>query len=270
MLTPRNSLAGVGQARRPEPSGSAACRSGRWRSPVGRGRASIRRESPIVASSMLTGSAFRPRPGTGLVGDLATALVSRLTAHWNAPSASSAVVSSTTASAACTHVRRIARVARPHLGLDGGRIGGNPLGLQFQPAPACPFGQRRRDVQLHRRIGKDHRADVAAVQHRAALGREAALEIQQCGAHRRDRRHGGGGGIGHRSAQIAALQIVRPQRPRRRRRRRPDRRDRRRRPAPAGRRRGTAGRYRDRAARASRRSAAPACPCPPRRDRRWR
>ena len=46
---------------------------------------------------------------------------------------------------------------------------------QFQPAAVRPHSRPAGDVQLHLGLGADHRADVAPVQHRAALGpRETA------------------------------------------------------------------------------------------------
>ena len=61
-----------------------------------------------------------------------------------------------------------------------------PLGLQFQPAATGALGRAGGDEQLHRRVREDHRADVAAVQHRAVPAAEVALEVQQRGADRRD------------------------------------------------------------------------------------
>ncbi len=131
-----------------------------------------------------------------------------------AASASSEVVSSTTASSA----RRMfgaSRVSRASI--SASTVAGSaaiPFASQLQPAATRTSGQGGGDVELHRRIGENHRADIAAVQHRTALGGEAALEIQQCRAHCWDRRHRGGGGVRHGAAQIGALQVGRPQRAR--------------------------------------------------------
>ena len=79
----------------------------------------------------------------------------------------------------------------------------------------CALGKAGGDEQLRRRIGEDHRADVPPVQHGAALLAEAALEIQQRRTDGGNGCHRGGGGIGDRPAQVAALQVGRPQRARR-------------------------------------------------------
>ena len=70
--------------------------------------------------------------------------------------------------------------------------------------PAAPRArlQAGGHEQLRRRVGKDHGADVAAVEHGAALGGEVALEVEQRRAHPGDRGHGGRGGVGRRAAQI--------------------------------------------------------------------
>src|SRR3546814_7774667 len=71
---------------------------------------------------------------------------------------------------------------------------------------------RGRQEEFHISLRADHRADVAAVEHRALEtagrgGREAALEVQQGGPHRRDGGHLGGR-LAHRlQAQVVALEI---------------------------------------------------------------
>ena len=137
---------------------------------------------------------------------------------------------------------------------------------------ATPFArsssQRRRarsdsaggDEQLHRRVREDDRADVAAVQHRATTGGEAALEVQQRRTHGRNGGHCCRRRVRGRSAQVAAIQVVRPAAHARPPRPPPDRRDRRRHPARVGRRRDTADRCRGRASpsvAASRRASVP-------------
>ena len=98
-------------------------------------------------------------------------------------SASSAVVSSRTASAAgrsgAARARRPLRRA-PACSARPSRARLDALRLQFQPAPMGAFGlEAGGDEQLHRRVRKNHGADIAPVQHGATRGREAALEIQQ-------------------------------------------------------------------------------------------
>ena len=63
--------------------------------------------------------------------------------------------------------RRILRVALAHVLLDRRDVGVNPLGAQFQPSPARPFRQAGGNEQLRSGVRENHRADVAAVQHRA-------------------------------------------------------------------------------------------------------
>ena len=61
------------------------------------------------------------------------------------------------------------------------------------PAQRARRGARR-DEQLDRRFGADHRADVAAVEHRARRAvRESALLVDQHAPHRRNDRNPGGG-----------------------------------------------------------------------------
>ena len=101
-------------------------------------------------------------------------------AELKAASASSNIVSSRSASAARRMFGACARVAGQHLRLK-----------QYARSAAMPFAfsssQRRRARSasdavasgFRQHMREDHRADVAAVQNRAALGAEAALEVQQ-------------------------------------------------------------------------------------------
>ena len=136
------------------------------------------------------------------------------------------------------------------------------LGSQFQPAAARALGQAGGDEQFRVRIREDHRADVAAIQHRAVPSGEIALEREQRGAHARDGRDRGRRRIGLRAAQVGTIQVRRPQRPRRALRPSPDRRDRRRHPARAAPPRDTAGRCPGKAVRASAASRRASVPLP--------
>ena len=86
------------------------------------------------------------------------------------------------------HARPVRRVARPEIGRE--RVGADvgPLGL-------APRGANRRiglQVDLHLGVGRDDRADVAALDHDVALMAELALPLAHHLAHlvvARDDRH---------------------------------------------------------------------------------
>ena len=189
-----------------------------------------------------------------------------------AASASRLVVSSTMASAAgCTalsarRVRSSRAASRPPPS-PGPRRCPWPAAPASGAAPARPRGG---DEQLHRRVGEDHGADVAPVQHRAAcavpkarwksssaartagMAATDAAAASACGSTQVAASRSAG-----RSARAAASAAS-------------GRRDRRPRPARGARPPDTAARCRDGQARASRPGAAPACPSRQRPARRWR
>ena len=88
-------------------------------------------------------------------------------------------------------VRERSRSSRAQdVGQDVRLVGGLAASAQLQRATLRADLRRRNDENLHVGVGADHRADVAAVEHRA--GRrcgERALEVEQCGTHLRHRRH---------------------------------------------------------------------------------
>ena len=112
----------------------------------------------------------------------------------NAASISISEVSSKCASAAGFNgesARPMSRSSRRvDVGEDFGEIGLAAVAFDLvEPAPGAHLGARR-DVELHVGIGADHRADVAAVEHRAGrLSGEVALLFDQDAPHARDDRH---------------------------------------------------------------------------------
>ena len=211
------------------------------------------------------------RPGQGLAGSFAYTAAS---AAANAASASSAVVSRTTASGAGRSgaaARAASWASRARISASTpASVDGHAASLQFQPAAAGALGQAGGDEQLRRRVGKDHRADVAAVQHRAAaapkprwnasraarhagMAATAAAAASACGPRRSVRRMSVGGTSAARRLRHRRIGGV-----------------------AAGIQHAAADRAIQQAGieigqvRARRRAGAPACPCRPRPGRRWR
>ena len=98
----------------------------------------------------------------------------------------------------------VAVVPGPDIGQDGCIVYSLPPAPEFQDAAAGALLRGRSHVDFHLRIGRDHRSDVAAVDHRAGLGGgKAALQRDQRRAHLGD---GGddGGGLG----DLVGFQVV--------------------------------------------------------------
>ena len=112
----------------------------------------------------------------------------------NAPSMSSALVSSRWASGACISGAPAANGRARH----GARMSARISASSTRLAPPLNSRRRRRartsglggDENLHLGIGADHGADVAAVEHGAGRRRgKLLLEVEQRGAHPRDGRN---------------------------------------------------------------------------------
>src|SRR5690606_10830758 len=84
---------------------------------------------------------------------------------------------------------RVALIARTDLFEKTREVNSLALFLQLKIATTCALFHAGRQENLQRRVGKHHRAHVAAIGDQARRGPEGALAIQQRGAHRRQRGH---------------------------------------------------------------------------------